>query len=173
MESIETIVLIFLILYSYFYTCQLFYNSIKPSHNKIVFIPKDVYKIILTMKFEMEMADEIKSHVNNLHEFYDIIKNSWLHYSFPSYNIFCFFTKEIYKFLPKLKQIKNISLYQKDNKPWYYIRSHTSGYQVKMIRFLKEHPYKEIDPLLKGFFLYQQEFELGDSTRYKSITFDM
>ena len=133
------------------------------------FIPKGVYKIILTMKYEMEMVDEVKSHVEHLHDFYDEIKNLFIHHSFPSYHVFCFFTKEIDRFLPILNQIKHISLYQKDNKPWYYISSHKSGYQSKMLNFLKEHPDSDVNPLIKGYLLYQHEFQSNLNDRYKLI----
>ena len=124
-----------------------------------MFIPKSIYSIILNMTFEMEMAEEIPYHVSQLKRFFLELDDRIMHYSFPYYNVFCFYTMEEEHFIEQAKQLPHTTLYQRDNKPWYFLVSHNSGYQTKMGLFLKEHPDYPMDPFLRRFYLYDHPID--------------
>ena len=100
---------------------------------KMIFIPKGVYKIIISMKMEMEMAEQVAIEVKQLDDFYNMIKNRGIHYSFHFSNTFCFLTKEIDVIIPFIHKLNHIVLYQKNNKPWFYLIYKLSKYQEKLI----------------------------------------
>jgi len=131
--------------------------------NKMIFIPKDIYKTILHMKYEMEMIEEIHQHIIKLNNFYDYIIGTFHHYSFPffSYHMFCFHTKEIGKYIPLLQEINHVSVYQKDKKSWYYIKSKKSGYHHKMKLMLEKNDSYPIEEKLKHFFILDNSLDLN------------
>ena len=142
---------------------SIFYLKLNNLHSSIMnlirFIPKSVYKLILNMTYEIEMSEEIPRHVASLRDFFYQVDELTIHYSFPYYNVFCFYTRNAEPFLEKAKQLTHITLYQRDHKPWYFLVSHSSGYQAKMAVYLKKHPEFPIDPFLKRFYLYDHPID--------------